>query len=459
MRTRTIDPTSSATNQLHSRRTRRATVIIVVLWAMSIAAVVGASVQLFAFRQAALGHESLHRLQARWAARAGIENTIAILAYHTERPDPDDAFSLYRDLGFVSAAELFDASYDIKHHVRGRDFAGPMDEHSKLNINRNSVPLLLLFDDMTPDQAAAIVDWIDEDDEPSMFGAERDHYLANYTYLPRNAPLRTIAELELVAGIWPEFVRGEDFNLNNRLDRNENDGGRTFPRDNGDGILDAGWSGSLTAQSLDHGPSDSGLPRLHLRRASPDELMDRIGVDEMQAKRLIAFGKVTDNRIEQLIAIPLSQIGPDGRPSPGGPPPEATLQDLTRDQLRAVLAETRMLPLHDRRPGRINLNTIDEELLRDILEARNLPDTLADELIYLRNSNPNGIASLADLLDIQSEPSPDLINALADLFTDRSSVFNISSIGRSSVSGLEVEIVVVVDRSTLPVRILEYREQ
>jgi len=440
-------------------RSRRATVIIIVLWAMSIAAVVGASVQLFAFRQASLGHEAVQRTQARWAARAGVENTIAILAYHTERPDPDDAFALYRDLGFVSATELVDAAYDIKHHVAGRDFAGPMDEHSKLNINRMNVPLLLLFDDMTPDQAAAIVDWMDEDDEPSMFGAERDHYLANYTYLPRNGPMRHIAELELVAGVWPEFVRGEDFNLNNRLDRNENDGGRTFPDDNGDGILDAGWSGKLTAQSLDHGPSDSGLPRLHLRRATPAELGERLDVNEQQARRLIAFGRIPDNRIEHLIATPLSQIGADGRSTPTPPQEGDGIPDLTPDQLRAVLAETRMLPLHDRRPGRINLNTVDEELLRDILEARNLPENLAEELLYLRNSSPNGITSLTRLLDLQSDLSSDLLLTLTDLFTDRSSVFTISSIGRSLISGLQVEIVVVVDRSTLPIRILEYREQ
>ena len=57
--------------------------------------------------------------------------------------------------------------------------------------------------DMSEDQYAALRDWIDEDDEPTMFGAESDYYDANYNYSPRNEPLRSITEMELVAGMWP----------------------------------------------------------------------------------------------------------------------------------------------------------------------------------------------------------------------------------------------------------------
>jgi hypothetical protein len=40
-----------------------------------------------------------------------------------------------------------------------------------------------------------------------------------------------------------------------------------------------------------------------------------------------------------------------------------------------------------------------------------------------------------------------------------SQVFTVNSRGRSESTGLEVEITAVVDRSTLPARILEYRER
>ena len=60
--------------RMHAARARRGSVVIIVIWAIAIAAVVASSVQLFSYRQAALGRDALIRIQARWAARAGIES-------------------------------------------------------------------------------------------------------------------------------------------------------------------------------------------------------------------------------------------------------------------------------------------------------------------------------------------------------------------------------------------------
>ena len=65
---------------------------------------------------------------------------------------------------------------------------------------------------------------------------------------------------------------------------------------------------------------------------------------------------------------------------------------------------------------------------------------------------------LGDLKRIPAVTSG-ILDQLAARFTTTSNVFTISSRGRSQASGLEVEIIAVVDRSTVPVRILEYREQ
>jgi len=60
----------------------------------------------------------------------------------------------------------------------------------------------------------AIYDWIDEDDEARLLGVERDYYLSlNTPYEPRNGPLRSIAEMELIAGVMPDDIRGEDWDL------------------------------------------------------------------------------------------------------------------------------------------------------------------------------------------------------------------------------------------------------
>ena len=52
---------------------RRGSVVVVVVWAVAIAAVLVAATQVVSFRQAVVGRETLARVQARWAARAGVE--------------------------------------------------------------------------------------------------------------------------------------------------------------------------------------------------------------------------------------------------------------------------------------------------------------------------------------------------------------------------------------------------
>jgi hypothetical protein len=105
----------------------------------------------------------------------------------------------------------------------------------------------------------------------------------------------------------------------------------------------------------------------------------------------------------------------------------------------------------------MNLNTVSADFLRDIFELLNLDEGIADEIIY-RRETPTGIASLADLKKIPSITSQDL-RQICTRFDVVSNVFTVASRGRSLSTGIEVEIVAVVDRSTLPVRIIEYREQ
>jgi general secretion pathway protein K len=435
---------------------RRGSVVIIIIWTIAVAALIVSSIQLVSFRQAAFGRESLGRIQARWAARAGMENTISMLGLHTERPIPDDAFAIVLDLEAVSSDELFDSSYEIAHHLEGVDYPGPMDEHSRMNIRRDDVGAFLsILDDITPTEIAEINDWVDADDEPTLLGLERDWYLANLGYEPRNEPFRTVPELEMVAGVWPDVVRGEDFNYNNRLDPNEDDGEFSPPEDEPDGILEYGWGGLLTTYSVDGGATQTGLPRLYLRRAEIDQIVEQCGVDEVQAQALIDFSR-SGQPVEQLISTPLSNVAEDG--SIQQDPVNQEVSDLTDEQLRAVIAETTTTPPFERPPGRINLNTASSDLIRDLLEVRGFEPAIADEIIFRRNSRREGITSILDLSDI-----PDLtteqLQELAGIFTTFSNVYTITSRGRSHTTGLEVEIIAVVDRSTVPVRILEYREQ
>ena len=446
---------------------RRGSVVLIVIWMIALGAIIVAGVQLAGYRQAMLGRHVLGRVQARWAARGGIEYAISVMANHTEHPEPDHAFALILDLEAVWTDDFeldrrIAASYEIHYFADRGEWKGPMDLHSKINVNAayEDPSLFAAFEDMAPDVIDAIRDWIDEDDEPGPQGAERDYYLSGAVpYEPRNAPMRTIGELELVAGIWPEHLRGEDWNLDNRLDPNEDDGDRTWPDDVNDGRLEAAWSGFLTTHTVTGGPASSGLERLWLGRAEPEEVMDRLGVSEETAEALIQFGGSNDARMELLLIDYVQRNFADEFTIPGTRQTRQTanVPPLTRDELVTVFAEATLQDPSRPRPGKLNINTVSEDLLRNLLFGR---EHLADEILYLRNSRVEGIASLVDLTDIPAfQEDTANLEYIARTMDTYSNVYSISARGRSEASGVEVEIIAVVDRSTLPVRILEYREQ
>lgn len=459
---------------------RRGSVVVIVIWAVAIAVILVAATQVVTFRQAVLGRESLARVQARWAARAGVEQMIAIMEYYHQNPTPDDPLAVVRDMQDHAIGATETGTWDIRHFLDGVEWAGPMDEAAKLNINRASRAQLINLPSMSPDVVDAILDWRDSNDEVEGMGAESDYYQnRGMGYRPRNGNFRSFAEIELVAGAWPSYTRGEDLNLNGRLDPNENDGRRSAPDDKPDGRLDAGWSQFLTARSFQSPNGSSGEPRLRLQTAAAEDIMSRVGVDENQAKALLEFGRQNGARVETLISVPLSQVsgnrsaaaqggtnkpsgssgstGTSGRSSGGrtGTATSTTVKDLTDAQLRVALQELTTEDFSKPVPGRVNVNTASAELLKDVL---GVDPRVADGIVARRKSRAEGITSLADLAGISGMTTATLATLTSQCDVS-SSVYTVTSRGRPHSTGAEVEIEVVVDRSVLPARILSYREQ
>lgn len=453
-------------------RPRRGSVVLLVLWAIAIAAVVVAATQLIAFRTATMGREAIARVQARWAARAGVEETISVLEYHIENPVADDALAVVRDMEAVADGSLVSGSWTIRHTEDGVEVPGPQDESAKANINRLQRPQLIEIDNMTFDVADSIIDWRDPDNEVSGMGAERDFYFnRNLHYQPRNGNFRSLAELELVAGAWPEYVRGEDANLNGRLDPNENDGGMSLPDDDADGLLNGGWSSRLTAYTTLSMIGASGEPKLFLKEATSEELTARFGLDDTQSRTLTTYFKQANATLEALLVTDLGSLsqagsrgstggnrnGRSGRSSSGAPQQGGsnTTTPLTDDQLRQIFAEGTLDDPAKPAPGKVNLNTAPREVLQEVLKV---DPVVVDFILNYRAAHNQGFASIIDL-----KQSPKISNqtlaALARDLDTTSQVFCITSRGRAQATGLEVEITVVVDRSTLPARIIEYREQ
>ncbi len=433
------------------RRLRRGSTLLIVLWTVSLVSLVVVSVQVSALRVAAGSRQDLARVRATWAARAGVERVIARLGWENENETATGAFTLMSDLASFAEFELASASYEMAYSDEGSLIAGPDDLHARLNINAMSEDALLLLPDMTQDVADAILDWIDADDEVREQGAEAGYYLtAAFSYEPRNGPIRSLAELELIRGVLPEYVRGEDWNLNGRLDLNEDDGNATWPPDNGDGKLDGGWSDIICARSVDGGLAPGGEEKLDLRTAAPEEISAGLGVDSDQAQALANYGANQANTMAGLLNVPLSNIGSDGSISPV---PVSRARPLSDTELRMLFQEATMLdPLTLAPPGKLNINTAPEEVFDYIPQ---LSQALRDQIVYGRERRIEGFESIVDLGEIPGL-SDTILAELATFLDVRSNVYRVTCRGRDTVSGVEIEIIASIDRSSLPIRILEY---
>lgn len=439
----------SRPRQRERRPDRRAIALILVLLALSMLTLILAGVQSVSFRQAAAGRETVARLRAHWAARAGVEATIARLEASLQAGPTGSAFSAADDMIQASSGAVEGASWRIAHartNDAAEQYEGPGDPHAKVNVNVMTKNDLMQLEFMTEDAADSILDWIDDDDTPNALGAEAGYYSQLPSpYEPRNGPVRSLFELELVAGVNPESLRGEDWNLNGVLDPNEDDGEGSWPFDNADGLLDAGWSAIITAASVEPSLAASGQAKLDLSQATVDDVRGRVTtLDPLQAQTIIDYAGRSGTRMEDLISTDLSQIAGQG----------SAVRNLRNDQLRSLFDECLFDdPAGEPPPGRVNLNTVSRETL-DYITA--ISPGLADSLILARDSAPTGFTNMMDLLEIPAM-TPRRLTTLSSSLTVEASSYVITCIGTDEASGFESQLVVAVRIGSLPVSVVEQR--
>ncbi|MFK7777321.1 MAG: type II secretion system protein GspK [Gimesia sp.] len=224
---------------------------------------------------------------------------------------------------------------------------GLVNESGKLNLNilaseeeeeeGDAVDRLMYIPNMTEDIAAAILDWIDDDDETRSYGAESDYYeTLESSYFAKNGPLESLDELMLVRDITPEMLYGEDTNRNGILDPNENDGDATLPFDNADGILNPGWFDYLTVHSREINIRPDGSEKINLNMTMLTELYDllevELGPDE--ARFIVAYR--TSGPVETLADLEsggsLTTVG-------GGMSEEQALNEIANGLAKALFSE------------------------------------------------------------------------------------------------------------------------
>ncbi|MCH5374078.1 MAG: type II secretion system protein GspK, partial [Planctomycetes bacterium] len=134
--------------------------------------------------------------------------------------------------------------------------------------------LLMALPGMTVEIADAILDWLDEDDEPREFGAELEYYSSlSPAYAPKNGPLETVEELLLVRGVTPQLLFGADVNRNGMVDMEEMAMAGQLTD-----LPERGWSAYFTLHSKEQNLNSLGEPRIDLNGDDLQALSDSLSL-------------------------------------------------------------------------------------------------------------------------------------------------------------------------------------
>ncbi|NBV20941.1 MAG: hypothetical protein EBS05_02955 [Proteobacteria bacterium] len=191
----------------------RAFVLIAILVLVMLLSMLVVSL-LFRFKaEDAAAHASVGTEQSWAAALSGVEEALRVAAAAVPgATDWQENPGAFRDrLVFEDGGENW--YFTVFSPDGGESLStvryGLTDEASKLNINATTNFNLEKLPRMTPQMAAALFDFIDNDDVPRPEGAEQDYYSAlPRPYTIRNGPLASLDELLLVRGFTDELLHG-----------------------------------------------------------------------------------------------------------------------------------------------------------------------------------------------------------------------------------------------------------
>ncbi len=366
-------------------RRNQASVLIIVLWVtlglITIALLFGHSAMLD-FRAA---ENRAAGWQAEQATEAGLRYAVHLIQ-NLETPGSLPVLE-HHQTGPIPVGEAY-FCFIGRAHAPSRDLPafGIQDETAKLNLNTATREMLEALPLMTPQLAGAIIDWRDEDEEPSENGAESSTYLRREPPYPaKNAPFDSVEELRLLAGAEPALLYGEDLNQNGILDPNENDGDTSYPPDNQDGHLDPGLFEHLTVHTqkpavakTPENPDDA--------NTDPPALID-LNNDEDQLAALLeeTFGEERAEEIKMPDNVPYQSVLR-----------YYYISGMTAEEFGQI--EHRITVNSEESPAAwINVNTAPEAVLACI--PGTIPGTAA-AIVAQRQSNEPGTATITWLKEI-----------------------------------------------------------
>jgi type II secretory pathway component PulK len=351
---------------------------------------------------------------------------------------------------------------------------GLTDEAQKVNINVASEDQLKRLPGMTAEMAAALMDWREKGDTPRPGGAKDEYYMSlEQPYRCKKAPLDTVEELLLVKGFDGSKVFGEDMNRNGILDPNENDGRKSLPIDNSDGILDRGLYPYITVYSREPEvtETDPYQPRVNIKDWPEALITSLIGtklkpeivkfiIEAKNAK--VDFGSSPASLLGMKISKGGTQTETQSTTQPatqpaqqesGGSVSPVTVEDL--ETVMDLLTTGYHLNSDGCVYGRINVNTASRAVLRTI---GRLTESEIDGIIATRSRlDAQSTRTLAWLVK-QNVLTAEKFKEVACLFTARSYQFMIEALGYYDHGGAQARIQAVLELRLPRVQYIYWRD-
>ncbi len=394
---------------------KKGLVIVAVLWTivvlMILVAVLGRKSRL----DMKVSMARIEAVRCKWACRAGAEKAVAIL--NEDETDNDSLLDLWSD----SDEDFNDIPLEnCLFNVR------VIDEASKLNINYVTKDQLMGLPYMLEEIADAIIDWRDDNDNPSGLGVESGYYESlEFGYMARNGPFRTIRELLLVKDVTPELFYGEDTNFNGVLDYNERDGDATPPIDDGDTELDLGWIAHLTCYTPAEGAGQSSQNQSSQNQSSQNQ-------DNQNQDNQNQSDDDQDNQNNQ------NQDNQNQN--------NQNQNNQNQNNQNSSAQEY----------AKVNINTASEIVLTALLGSGDEAESTALDIIAYRETAENGIEQISELTS-EGILSNNVFSQIENYITTSSDVFTIYCIAtadRSGRPGARLQTEVVVNRSSRPYEVL-----
>jgi competence ComEA-like helix-hairpin-helix protein len=453
------------------------------LWCVAILSVVVVGVLHRARMDLQVAKNYGDRIQAHYLALAGIERAKALIfedarerkrSARNHTGDLYDAPTLFRDVPLGRGK--FQVFRQGRRDEGGKIIYGVSDEESRLNLNHVAAEDLARIYRMTPEVIAALFDWRDRDNTVTTGGAETEYYSSlRPPSLPRNGPLQTTREMLMVAGVPRDLFLGEDANENELLDPEESDGNESYPPDNQDDVLDAGWSEFLTVDSQVGNENAAGQDRVNVQSADENSLALVPGISPDIAKAIVAYRG--QNQIESLAdLLDVAQLSPQnqsqtqppstpGQLTPGAAPATRTAPGPGRSRGQPtgpkLISEQLLMEIGDdvttiagrAQPGAININTASAEVLACL---PGVDERLAQAIISYRKS-AGFFPNITWLLKVDGM-NQQIFKQVAPKVTARSETYRILSEGTVLSSGARKRIQVIVRLDAGSFDTLSYRE-